>query len=65
MALLTPAQLEVLREAAAGRTMSEIAAAQGRSPSTVKDHLDRARVRLRARNVTHAVAIALRRGVIE
>lgn len=64
MPRLTAMQVHVLREASDGFTMTETAARQGRSVETVKTHLDRARATLGARNVTHAVAIAIRRRLI-
>jgi DNA-binding CsgD family transcriptional regulator len=42
----------------------EIAHAMGLGEETVRNHLSRARYRLRALNTTHAVAIAIRRGII-
>jgi DNA-binding CsgD family transcriptional regulator len=50
--------------AAEGLTTKEIAREAGRSPETVKQALHNTRVRLSARDTTHAVAIAIRHGLI-
>lgn len=64
MPRLTEMQRLALKDASEGLSMPETAERNGRSVQTVKTHLDRARAALGARNVTHAVAIALRRGLI-
>lgn len=56
---LSPKERAVLRRAAMGDTRDEIAARFGKSPETVKAQMKAARARLGARNVTHAVAIAI------
>ena len=61
---LQPRQLDVLRRAAAGLQEREIAADLSISFHTVRNHLSRVRGILGARNTTHAVAIAMRRGII-
>jgi DNA-binding CsgD family transcriptional regulator len=61
---LTPREAEVLRLAADGATSEEIAAALHLTEHTVKSHLKRIQGKLGARNRTHAVAVALRSGLI-
>ena len=47
-----------------GLTTAMTADMMGLSPETVNDHLERARLKLAAKNTTHAVANAYRRGLI-
>lgn len=61
---LTPAERRCLTAAAAGLRRNETATALGLSPHTVDRQLTTARRRLRAKNTTHAVAEALRQGMI-
>lgn len=61
----TPAELAVLRLAADGHSVPEIAALLTKGEATVKGQLLRVRLKLDARNTTHAVAIALRGRLIE
>lgn len=61
---MTPRQLQVLRLAADGLTMDEIAARIYLSAWSVKNELVRARRRLHAHNTAHAVAIAMSRNLI-
>jgi DNA-binding CsgD family transcriptional regulator len=61
---LTPREAEVLRLGADGATSEEIAAALHLTEHTVKSHLKRIQGKLGARNRTHAVAVALRSGLI-
>ena len=61
---LTPREAEVLRLAADGATSEEIAAMLFLTEHTVKSHLKRIQGKLGARNRTHAVALALRAGLI-
>lgn len=61
---MTPRQRQVLELAAQGRVRPQIAADLGIAPDTVKMHVRDARHSLRARNTTHAVAIAIRQGLI-
>ena len=61
---LTPREAQVLRLAADGATSEEIAAALHLTEHTVKSHLKRIQGKLGARNRTHAVAVALRSGLI-
>ncbi len=62
---LTTRQLEVVRLAAEGLLKKEIAYRLGLSLEAVKTHQDLARTKLGARNMTHAVAIAYRRDLID
>jgi DNA-binding NarL/FixJ family response regulator len=60
---LTEREIEVLREAAAGKGNKQIATDLGISTETVKGHMKHILGKLRANDRTHAVMIALRRGV--
>jgi DNA-binding NarL/FixJ family response regulator len=57
-------ELEVLQHVARGLGNKEIAQAIGRSTETVKAHLESIFQKLGARDRTHAVTIALQRGII-
>lgn len=61
---LTAREQEVLRHVAGGLANKEIAREIGRSTETVKAHLESIFQKLGARDRTHAVTIALRRGII-
>jgi DNA-binding CsgD family transcriptional regulator len=61
---LTSRQIEVLRGAATGETRAETAARLWLSVEGVKSHHDKIRLRLRARNVTHAVHLAHQAGLL-
>jgi two-component system, NarL family, response regulator len=61
---LTAREQEILRLVAAGMQNKEIAVAVGRSYDTVKMHLQGIFQKLGARDRTHAVTIALQRGII-
>jgi DNA-binding CsgD family transcriptional regulator len=61
----TERQLEALRYTSHGLQEHECADAMGISVNTVKKDLLRARRNLRAKNTTHAVAIALRLRLID
>jgi DNA-binding NarL/FixJ family response regulator len=61
---LTAREQEVLRHVARGLANKEIARAIGRSTETVKAHLESIFQKLGARDRTHAVTIALQRGII-
>lgn len=61
---LSRRELAVLQNCALGMKSDAIAAAEGISPHTVKDYLERARIKLNARTLTHAVALAMRAGLI-
>lgn len=55
----SPTQMQVLALCAQGKSREEIGRALFLSPWTVKNYLDRARDRLGAVNVTHALAICM------
>ena len=61
---LTAREMEVLLHVAKGLGNKEIAQAIGRSPETVKAHLESIFKKLDARDRAHAVTIALQRGFI-
>jgi DNA-binding NarL/FixJ family response regulator len=61
---LTAREQEVLRHVARGLANKEIAREIGRSTETVKAHLESIFQKLGARDRTHAVTIALQRGII-
>lgn len=61
---LTPMEIRVLTVMSHGPTENEAATLIGVSLETVKWHTKGARRALRAKNTTHAVAIALREGFI-
>ena len=62
---LTPREVDVLRLVAEGNANKEIAAQLVLTEETVKSHLRSILAKLAANDRTHAVAIALRRGIIE
>lgn len=62
---LTPVEKRVLTLAADGFLNKQIATRLGLSPLTVKNHLARIRARLGATDTTHAVATALRTGLLD
>jgi DNA-binding CsgD family transcriptional regulator len=64
-ARLSDQEVAVLREVALGRRTDEIATRLFLSPHTVRSHVKNGLKKLGARNRTHAVAIALARGLIE
>ena len=61
---LTPTERKVMELAAEGLLVKQIAARLGLSPLTVKNHLARIRRRLGATDKAHAVATALRAGLL-
>jgi DNA-binding NarL/FixJ family response regulator len=61
---LSSREIDVLRLAADGATSEDIAGALHLTEHTVKSHLKRIQSKLGARNRTHAVATALRTGLI-
>jgi DNA-binding CsgD family transcriptional regulator len=61
----TPAELDVLRCLSHGMTPAMAADALGRAHSTVASQVKSARRRLAAKNESHAVALALRRALID
>jgi DNA-binding NarL/FixJ family response regulator len=62
---LTPRETDVLRLIAAGNANKEIGSQLGLTEDTVKSHVKKILVKLDANDRTHAVTIALKRGVIE
>jgi DNA-binding NarL/FixJ family response regulator len=62
---LTPREIEILRELAAGRSTSEIAEALFISPLTVRSHVKSILAKLGVRSKLEAVTVALRQGLIE
>jgi DNA-binding CsgD family transcriptional regulator len=61
---LSSREYEVLMWAARGKTYADIGMILGIGYGTVKTNLDTARLKLRATNVTHAVALAFATGLI-
>ena len=61
---LTPREREVLAGAAEGETAAQTGARLFLSSETVKDYRKRIIAKLGARNGTHAVALALRHGLL-
>lgn len=61
---LTPRERTALEHAADGLTLPLIGEEMHILPTTVESHLSAARTKLGARNTVHAVAIAIRYGVI-
>ena len=62
---LTPREIEVLRLIASGNANKEIAVQLSIADETVKSHITNIIVKARANDRTHAVTIALKRGIIE
>jgi LuxR family quorum sensing-dependent transcriptional regulator len=62
---LSPREREVLRLVAQGKSSREIGELLGISSRTVNEHVTSSVRKLSAKNRTHAVAIALRDGIIE
>jgi DNA-binding NarL/FixJ family response regulator len=62
---LTPREVDVLRLVAGGNANKEIAAQLSLTEETVKSHLRNILAKLSANDRTHAVAIGLKRGIIE
>lgn len=61
---LTPTERKVMELAAEGLLVKQIATRLGLSPLTIKNHLGRVRRRLGATDKAHAVATALRAGLL-
>jgi DNA-binding NarL/FixJ family response regulator len=61
---LTPREIEVLEQVSGGNRNREIGEYLGISEDTVKVHLKHVMDKLRARDRTQAIAIAVRRGII-
>jgi DNA-binding NarL/FixJ family response regulator len=62
---LTPRELDVLRLIAAGNANSQVATQLSITEETVKAHVKNILSKLNANGRTHAVTIALKRGIIE
>lgn len=62
---LSGSQMTCLRYTALGLSQKEIAREMGITPYTVKDYMELARARLGARNTSHAVALAVRSGLLD
>jgi DNA-binding NarL/FixJ family response regulator len=62
---LTPREIDVLRWVALGKANKEIGARLELTEGTVKGHLKNILDKLGASDRTHAVTIALKRGIIE
>jgi DNA-binding NarL/FixJ family response regulator len=62
---LTPREVEVLRQVASGNGNKRIATQLAISEETVKAHMKNILAKLDANDRTHAVTIALKRGIIE
>lgn len=63
--VLTPREAEVLRLVAGGNANKEIAAQLSLTEETVKSHVRNILAKLGANDRTHAVAIGLKRGIID
>lgn len=61
---LTDCEVQVLGAIGAGATTRGVANLMGISPETVEDHKRRIFSKLGAQNKSHAVAVALRRGLL-
>jgi DNA-binding NarL/FixJ family response regulator len=62
---LSERELQVLRRVAAGNSNKQVAAQLGISEDTAKAHMKNILSKLHANDRTHAVTIALRRGIID
>jgi DNA-binding NarL/FixJ family response regulator len=62
---LTPRELDVVRLIAAGNANKEIGVQLGLTEETVKHHVKNILLKLGANDRTHAVTIALKRGIME
>lgn len=63
--VLTPREVEVLRLVAAGNANKEIGARLSLTEVTIKSHVKNILAKLEANDRTHAVTIALKRGIID
>ncbi len=64
-AALSERELQVLKRVAAGNSNRQVAAQLGISEDTVKAHMKSILLKLNANDRTHAVTIALKRGIID
>lgn len=60
---LSPRELEVVTLVASGLTAKEVAERLGRSPATVRTHLEKAKTSLGAKNQAELVALAMSMGL--
>ena len=61
---LTPREVEIIEQVSAGMSNKEVAAHLGLFEKTVKNHLNSVFVKLDASDRTHAVMLAIERGII-
>ena len=64
MSKLTQRELDVLKRLCDGRNAKGIAIDLGLSVDTLKDYSQRIRWKLRAKTLPHAVAVAVRAGLV-
>jgi DNA-binding CsgD family transcriptional regulator len=62
--VVSPRELDTLRASSHGMVGQEVAALLGIGEESVKSYLASARRKLRAKNTTHAVALAIRAGIL-
>jgi DNA-binding NarL/FixJ family response regulator len=62
---LSHREIEILGQISAGSTSSQVAAAMGISPKTVENHKQRIFAKLGVQNQAHAVAVAMRNGLVK
>ncbi|MET0499433.1 MAG: response regulator transcription factor [Steroidobacteraceae bacterium] len=62
---ITPREIEVLNLVARGNSNREIAVQLGVSEDAIKAHMKRILVKLEAKDRTHAVMVALKRGILD
>jgi DNA-binding NarL/FixJ family response regulator len=63
--ILTPREIDILRLVAAGNANKEIGAQLSMTEETVKSHMRNIFAKLGAKDRTHALAIGIKRGIIE
>lgn len=61
---LTPREIEVIGYVALGLNVRELGARLDISPRTVQKHIEHINLKLKAKNKTHMVALALALGII-
>jgi LuxR family transcriptional regulator of spore coat protein len=61
---LTPRERNVLGLVASGDTAKQIAIRLDIAPRTVEKHIDQARLKMRAKNRVHLIALALQTGLL-
>ncbi len=61
---LTPREVEIIEQVAGGQSNREVGAQLGLTEKTVKNHLNSIFIKLNASDRTHAVMIAIERGII-